>query len=706
MLIAAAGCRRAPDEYRPVIRPPATRTAPVTETLHGVAITDEYRWLEGGSNPDGSNPGQMTAEVAAWTDAQNSYTRAVLDGAPGRAAVETSLSSLLDVGDVSLPLVGGNRYFFWQRAPGDQLPIIFMREGALGADRALVRPEDLDSRGMTAAQWIMPSPDGKWLAMGIAQAGAAESTLRLLEVDSGRPVPLEIRGSPRAVYWLPDSTGFVYQRVVDAAAIGVFFHRMGQDPSRDRLALRVPGGPAMAAGQLPFASLSDDGRWLIVGNWTAPGSNELSLVSFDQARGQAGAVRRVVTKGTAGQTTGVVAGTTLFIRTTKDAPNGRIVAADVVHPDEAHWRTIVPERADAIEDVAFARGLIAVTYLKQASSVTEVFDNSGRSLGVLAQPGFGATALSTGEDRTDAFLLFESFNRAPTIFRVDLQSPSTPASQWKASVAPVDPDSISVELVRYPAKDGTEISMFVARRKDLALNGALPTILSGYGAFGVSMRPVFAAHWFQWFQAGGVLAIPHVRGGGEYGERWHAAGVRDRKQTSVDDFTAAAEWLVAHKYTNPDKLAVVGGAAGGLLGGTAMVSRPDLFRAVVLVSPLLDMLRYDRFLQAAAWTPEFGSASDPAALAWLRSLSPYEHVTPGTRYPGVLLVASDADTPVHAMHVRKMAARLQAASSGDPAERPILLWIEKPDDSTAPASRALKALVDQRAFLMWQLGMR
>jgi prolyl oligopeptidase len=270
----------------------------------------------------------------------------------------------------------------------------------------------------------------------------------------------------------------------------------------------------------------------------------------------------------------------------------------------------------------------------------------------------------------------------------------------------VDPDAISVELVRYPAKDGTEISMFIARRKDLALNGALPTILSGYGAFGVSMRPAFAAHWFQWFQAGGVLAIPHVRGGGEYGERWHAAAVRDRKQTSVDDFTAAAEWLVAHKYTNPDKLAVVGGAAGGLLGGSAMVSRPDLFRAVVLVSPLLDMLRYDRFPQAAAWTPEFGSASDPAAFAWLRSFSPYEHVTRGTRYPGVLLAASDADTPVHAMHVRKMAARLQAATSGDPAERPILLWIEKPDDGTAPAARALRALVDQRVFLMWQLGVR
>jgi prolyl oligopeptidase len=220
------------------------------------------------------------------------------------------------------------------------------------------------------------------------------------------------------------------------------------------------------------------------------------------------------------------------------------------------------------------------------------------------------------------------------------------------------------------------------------------------------MRPAFAAHWFQWFQKGGVLAIPHVRGGGEYGDRWHAAGVRERKQTSVDDFTAAAEWLVAHKYTNPGKLAIVGGAAGGLLGGSAMVSRPDLFRAVVLVSPLLDMLRYDRFAQAAAWTPEFGSASDPAAFGWLRSLSPYEHVTRGTRYPGVLLAATDAETPVHAMHVRKMTARLQAASSGDPAERPILLWIEKPDDTTAPATRALRALVDQRVFLMWQLGVR
>jgi prolyl oligopeptidase len=428
-------------------------------------------------------------------------------------------------------------------------------------------------------------------------------------------------------------------------------------------------------------------------------------VSVDPVRGQAGA-QRDVTKGSPGRAAGAVVGATLFLQTTKGAPNGRVVVADVTHPEESRWRTVIPERLDAIEDVAFGRGVIAVTYLKQASSVTEVFDYSGRSIGVLAQPGIGRTAIASAVDRTDAFLLFESFNRPPTIFRVDLLTPSVAPSQWKAPAAPVDPDSVSVEIVRYPAKDGTGISMFLAKRKDVALNGALPTLLSGYGAFGVSMRPAFAAHWFQWFQAGGMLAIPHVRGGGEYGEAWHMAGARDRKTTSIDDFIAAADWLVANKYTNPDKLAILGGAAGGLLDASAMVSRPDLFRAVVLVGPLLDMFRYDLFPPAAAWTPEFGSAADAGAFASLRLYTPYQRVSRGTRYPGVMLSGGDDSGPVHPMHVRKMAARLQAATTSDPAERPVLLSIEKPDDTIAPQTRALQALVDQRVFLMWQLGVK
>jgi prolyl oligopeptidase len=263
-----------------------------------------------------------------------------------------------------------------------------------------------------------------------------------------------------------------------------------------------------------------------------------------------------------------------------------------------------------------------------------------------------------------------------------------------------------VEQVQYRSKDGTEVSMFIVRRKDVTLNGALPTLLVGYGALGVRMTPTFTANLFHWLEAGGVVAVPHVRGGSEYGPAWRASGARDRRQTSFDDATAAAEWLIASGYTNPEKLAIHGSTAGGLLAAGAMVSRPELFRAVVLLSPLTDMLRYDRFLQATSWTPEFGAASDPAAFGWLRGLSPYERVTRGTRYPAVLLTGSEEATSVHALHARKMAARLQAATSADPAERPVLVWVEKAGEGAESAARELQALVDQRVFLMWQLGMR
>jgi prolyl oligopeptidase len=709
-LASAAGCSRGPETYRPTVRPPATRVDAVSETMHGVTVTDEYRWLEGASGADGS---AVSPDVAVWTDAQRQYTRSVLDPIPGRSAVQARLAALADAGDLSLPLMSGNRYFFWQRLPGESLPTVFVRDGALGSDRALLRPVDLDPDGRTVTHWMMPSPDGKLLAFGAARPGETDSALRLVDVGAGRLLPLEIRGSPRAVHWLPDSTGFIYHRLTnpaDPSSNVVLFHQLGRDPKTDLLLHRqyTPAENAqLAATAGPIASLSSDGRWLVAGYWTSADSNDLWLVNFEELRRTGGTAPRLATVGTPGSAAGTVVGDTLFIHTTKSAPNGRVVAVEVDNPAQARWRNIVPERSDAvIERVAFGRGLIVVTYVKHASNVTEVFTQSGRSLGVLAQPGIGTTSIATGEDRTEAFLLFQSFNHPPTVFRADLLSPTSRGAQWKASPAQVDPESVGVEQVRYRSKDGTEVSMFLVRRKDRTPNGARPTVLMGYGAFGVPMTPEFTAHWFQWFDAGGTLAVAHVRGGGEYGPAWHAAGVRDGKMKSFEDFIAAAEWLIVNGHTNAETLALYGGTAGGLLAGGALVERPDLFRAAILVSPLLDMLRYDRFLQARAWTPEFGAPSEPDAFTWLRGYSPYHRVTRGTTYPAVLLAASEAASAVHAMHARKMAARLQAATGSDPRERPVLLWVEKADSAASQTSDAMQTLVDQRVFLMWQLGVK
>ena len=700
LVAAIIGCGR--DPYRPSEKPPPTQVETVTETLHGVAVTDDYRWLEG-----------TGGAVAAWTDAQRRYTRTVLGAVPGRAELEARLAELSRGGDLSLPLISGNRYFYWYRNPSESIPTVFTRDGALGEERALLRPVDIDPSGRTLPRWIMPSPDGRWLAVGISADGAP-GVLRLVDVATGRLSSLEIGGSPHAVSWLPDSTGFLYKRLArptDAASTVILFHQLGADPASDALIHRqytAAENPYLATTAGPLATFSRDGRWVVAGYWTAPDSNDLWLTDFEELRRTGRTTPRIATVGRPGRAAGTVIGNTLFVETTKGAPNGRVVAVDVNNPGEAGWRDIVPERPDAIIDsVTFAGGALAVTYLKHASSVTEVFDLAGRTLGQLAQPGIGTTALSASADRTDAFLLFESFNRPPTIYRVDLATPAVQGLQWKKSGVPVKPDAVGVEQVRYRSRDGTEIGMFLVRRTDLVPNGALPTVLIGYGAFGARMTPTFAANWFEWFEAGGMLAVPSVRGGGEYGPAWHAAGARGRKQASIDDFIAAADWLCANRYTNPDKLAVYGHSAGGLLAAAAVVARPELFKAAVLLSPLLDMLRYDRFLQAREWTPEFGAPADAEAFSWLRAYSPYQRVTTGTRYPAVLITGSETATSVHALHAMKMTARLQAATRSDPAERPVLLWIDRTGDGeTAADARAPQALVDQHAFLTWQLGMR
>ncbi len=683
------------------------------DVLHGVAITDNYRWLEG-NNANADDPGQVTPAVSAWTDAQNQYTRDVLDRLPGRKALEDRLRPLMEVGVVGAPAVRRDRFFFSKREGSQNQPVIYWRTGLKGADKVLIDPAVLDPSGLTTVEWFSPSNDGARLAYGTYRAGDENTTLHLMDVDTREKLPLEIPDKTQAAQWLPDDSGFVYQNLKnpkDPYSGQVLFHRMGTDRSKDMLLFRQftkSENARLATTWGPEGSLSHDGHWLLLGYWVDTKSNDLWLANFDDVRKTGKVTRTVVTVGKDGVASGTVIDNVLYVQTTKGAPRGRVIAAPVSTPGEAHWHDVVPERADAvIEAVSFGKGFIVVTYLKNAANVVEVFDMKGESLGQITQPGIGSVGAATEEDRTDAFLTFTSFNYPTSIFHVDLTRPTMPAELWAQPPVPVDSASVDVEQVWYPSRDGTKISMFLVHKKGLARNGATPTLLYGYGGFNINMTPTFSASLFQWYDAGGVYAVPNLRGGGEYGDAWHDAGMLAHKQNTFDDFIAAAEWLTANKYTDAAHLAIYGGSNGGLLTGALVTQRPDLFRAAIVAVPLLDMLRYQDFLMARYWVPEYGSAEDPEQFKYLSTYSPYQHVKPGTKYPAVFLTAGEHDTRVHALHARKMAAALQAATSSDPAEKPVLLWVDREagHGQGKPLNLRLRDVVDQRLFIMWQLGM-
>jgi len=691
-------------------RVPESRMEPVRETLHGVEIVDPYRWLEG-DNSDPERMGKVTPEVASWTDAQNAYTRQVLEGLPGRERLEQRLRPLMEIGAVTTPTVRSGRYFFSKREGSQNQPVWYWREGVRGEDRVLLDPAALDATGLTTITWISPSPDGKRVAYGTYRAGDENTTLRLLDLERGETLPLEIPNRTQAPDWLPDGSGFVYQNLKDPAnpySGQVLFHALGGDPKSDPVLFRQytkEENEALSATWGPGGSLSRDGKWLVLVYYTSTRSNDLWVADFAAFRATGKLEKREISVGKDGTIFGQAVGGRLFLQTTQGAPNGKVEVVDLATGER---RDLVPERPDAaIQNVALADGVLVVEYLERAASVFDLFAFDGKPLGRLELPGIGSGSLASEQDSTEAFLSFQSYNYPTTVFRVDLTAPKRAPEVWERPEAPVDPSRVEVEQVAYRSKDGTEITMFVVHKKGLELDGARPTLLYGYGGFNVSMTPTFTATLFPWFEDGGVYAVPNLRGGGEYGDAWHQAGILERKQNVFDDFAAAAEWLIANRYTNSSKLAVLGGSNGGLLTGALAMQRPDLCRAAIVAVPLLDMLRYQNFLMARYWVPEYGSAERAEEFRTLSAYSPYHQVREGTRYPAIFLTAGENDTRVHALHARKMAARLQAVAAGVEGAHPVLLWVDREagHGQGKPLNLKLRDLADLRMFVRWQLGM-
>jgi len=681
--------------------PPPTSTQRVVDTMHGVKIVDEYRWLEA-LEADSD-------EVRAWTTLQNDYTRRTLDNLPGRRELEERLGELMSLPSVGAPRMRMNRYFNEERLGNENQEVLFLREGFDGEPSVLLDPNALDESGLVSLDWYEPNHDGTLMAFGLSHAGDENSVLYIMDVDTRQWLAEEIAGKVREVYWLPDSTGFFYHDLADLQnpySGRVRFHRVGTHHRHDKTLFEQYKEGPLATTYGPTASVSRDARWMILGYATGTRSNDLWVVDLDRWFRTGEFVTTDIIVGEDTESGGPVFGDTLFMRTSSGASNGRVFAVDLTNPARDNWVEIIGQRDDAVlRGLSLARGHLVASYLKSAATVLEVFKPDGESRGEISLPDIGSARIVTNENRTEAFVTFTSFDDPTSIWRVDVATGRR--ELWDRVEVPFNPDDYTVKQVWYPSADGTNVSMFIVHHRTVRLDGNNPTILYGYGGFKIPMTPSFRSTRIPWLEAGGVYAVAHLRGGGEYGEKWHKAGMLGNKQNVYDDFYAAAEYLSAQGYTNPKRLAIFGGSNGGLLVGAAVTQRPDLCAAAVCAVPLLDMLRYDDFLMAKYWVPEYGDPDNPQHFQWLRAYSPYHNITEDIRYPAILFTAGENDSRVHPLHARKMTARLQAVAANDFERDPILLWVERVAGHGVgkPQRLRIRDAADIYSFVMWQTGM-
>ena len=664
--------------------PPPTRKDATVDILHGVSIPDPYRWLEDQNSP----------ETRAWIEAQNHCTSAVLDALPGREQISKRLGELQKIDSFTNPLERSGYYFFTKRAADQDLFVICRRQGVDGADEVLLDPQSLSPDHSTSVALMAASHDASLVAYGVRVGGQDETTIHFLDTKTRRDLPEQL---PQATYYSvefePNSHGLYYARTTPDGP-RVFHHAMGSAATSDVEIF----GKGFASDKIIASQLSADGHHLLITVIYGSGSTRSDLYFKDL---QGDKPVQPIVNDTESLFFGQIEDGKLFVRTNWKAPKWHIFFVNLADPRRDAWKEIVPESDVPFERMSLAAGKIFVRYVRNVVSQVKIFDLQGQSAGEIRLPSLGAVSGESGSWQSqDVFLGFGSFNIPTGIYRYN--EPSGKLTAWVTPKVPIDPAAYTVEQVWYESKDKTRVPMFLFYKKGLRRDGARPVWLTAYGGFNVNLTPGFYAPAVEWADAGGLYAQPNLRGGGEFGEAWHTAGMKDKKQNVFDDFIAAAQWLIANRYTSSKELAIEGGSNGGLLVGAALTQRPDLFRAVICQYPLLDMLRYQKFMKGSFWVPEYGSADDPAQFQYLRAYSPYHNVKDSTNYPSVLFITGDGDTRVAPLHARKMAARLQATSTKNPV---LLLYDTKSGHSGGrPLGKQIEEETDSISFLFSQLG--
>ncbi|KDA53063.1 prolyl endopeptidase [Thermoanaerobaculum aquaticum] len=699
LLVVALSCRSAAvAPKKAAFSYPQTKKVAVVEDYHGVKVADPYRWLED----------LDSAETKAWVEAQNRVTFAFLEQIPARQRIYRRLQELWDYEKYSVPFARGSHYFFFHNSGLQPQSVLYVTTNLRGERRVLIDPNRLSADGTVALSGVSPSFDGRFLAYSLSEAGSDWQTWKVRRVDTGEDLPDTIRWAKfTSAAWLPDASGFYYGRYDEpepgkekvAANYNqkLFFHKLGTPQEADTLVYARPDHPDWS-----FApEVTDDGAYLVIS--VRVGTDRRNRIYYQDLKKPGSEVTPLLDAFDASYEFVDNQGDTFFFLTDKDAPRGRVVAVKLGNPAPEHWQTVIPEASESLQNVTRVGDFLFARYLKDVVTQVKVFTLQGELVKVLALPGLG-TASGFGGDRfqKETFFSFTSFLTPGTVYRLDLAT-LEPEKLFEPKLA-FDASRFTAQQVFVTSKDGTKVPMFLVHRKELRRNGQNPTLLYGYGGFNIAVTPSFSPRTVAWLELGGVYAVANLRGGSEYGEAWHQAGMLKNKQNVFDDFIACAQWLIANGYTSPARLAINGGSNGGLLVGAAMTQRPDLFAAAVPAVGVMDMLRFHKFTIGWAWVSEYGSADDPDMFPVLYRYSPLHNLKDGVCYPATLVTTADHDDRVVPSHSFKFAASLQEARGCD---KPALIRIETRAGHGAgkPTTKQIEETTDVLAFLVKVLGM-
>jgi prolyl oligopeptidase len=684
-LLLVCGCQGPTSKFN---YPPARRDS-VVDNYHGVNVPDPYRWLE---DPDSN-------ETIDWVNQQNELTNSFLD-TPARVKIKKRLTGLLDYARYSSPIKKGNRYFFSKNDGLQNQSVLYFQNSLNDEPKILINPNLLSSDGTISLGSTSYSHDGSLFAYGLSQSGSDMQIVKIKNIDTladYNDVLQYCRWPSIAIKY--DNSGFFYNRFPEPNTVAkedrfnyerVYFHNLGVQQADDVLIYEDPQNKEF--GFDPF--ISEDGSYLFlhVSHGTDP-NNRLYYRSIDsnapfvKLLNDADARYNFITN----------VGGVFYFHTDLNAPKGRIIAIDINNPARENWREIIPQSSDIIAFVACANNQLVVGYLSDVHHQLKIFTLAGVFVREIPLPVLGSVSdLSANQFDTEMFFSFTSFLFPPTIYRCDIKTDHL--TVFRKPEIDFNPVPYETHQFFCTSRDGTRIPIFVVHKKGIKLDGSNPALLYAYGGFGASMTPYFSVGRIIWLEQGGIFALANIRGGGEYGEDWHRAAVKEKRQTAFDDFIAAAEFLIKQKYTNPKRLAIVGGSNGGLLTAACMLQRPDLYGAVVSMVPVTDMLRFNKFTIGRYWMPEYGNPDDPEQFKYLYAYSPLHNVKPGVVYPPVLVTSADTDDRVVPMHSKKFVATLQHNSQG---KNPVLLRVETKagHGHGMPITKMIDETSDTYAFL-------